>query len=247
VLQAALGFVADWLTDLAPSTLAQWVGGAVTFAAVLVALLRDEVFRYLRRPKIIVRIKAEPPDCLLSAGTTRDPNGKVIWTGNTYWLRLWIENIGNRRAEQVQVFVAELNKRDANKKFIALTDFAPMNLRWSNARDWRNPEIFAPGISHKMGKHCDLLSVSDPLNPRPGEALEGYDGQCVGTLQLEVFPSNNRHRLTPGDYVLKLIIGAANGDPVTAYVELSLKGTWSPDLNLMFRDHLGVRVASRSS
>jgi hypothetical protein len=242
-----MSFVTDWLAHLASSSLAQWAGAFLTFAAVLVALFKDEVFRRLRRPKLTVRIKPTPPDCLLSPGSTRDPKGNVTWAGNTYWLRLWIENAGNRRAEQVQVFVAELQKRDASKKFVVVSDFAPMNLRWSNARDWHNPEIFAPGISHQMGKHCDLCSISDPspLNPRPGDAMKGYEGQCVGTLQLEVYPTNDRHRLTPGEYIVKLIVGAANADPVTAYVELNLKGTWSPDLEMMFRDHLGVRIVSK--
>jgi hypothetical protein len=225
---------------MAPSSVAQWVGAIATSVAVSVALFKDEVFRYLRRPELRVRIAPTAPDCILSPGIVWDAKGNVTWTGITYWLRLWIENVGNRRAEQVQVFVAELYKRDANKKFVALSDFAPMNLRWSNARDWRNPEIFAPGISHKMGKHCDLFSISDPSNPRPGEAVKGYEGQCVGTLQLEVFPSNNRHRLTPGDYILKLMVGAANADPVTTYVELNLNGKWSPDPEEMFRDNLGV-------
>ena len=118
-----------------------------------------------------------------------------------------------------------------------------MNLRWANSRDWRNPEIFAPGISHKMGKHCDLCSISDPANPN--DLLKGYQGQCVASLQLEVFPSGDRHRLPPGNYILELIVGAANADPVTAHVELNITGKWSPDQEVMFRDHVGIRVVER--
>ncbi len=231
---------------LAPSTLAQWVGAIATSLAVIVALFKDEIFRHLRRAKLSVRITPEPPDCLLSPTAVNNDKGDLLWLGDSYWLRLWIENTGKIRAEQIQVFAAKLYKRDANNQFVSVPNFVPMNLRWSNSRDWKNPEIFASGISHKMGKHCDLCSISDPTNPQ--DELKGYKGQCVATLQLEVYPSApDRFRLPPGDHLLKLIVGAANADPVTTYVELNLKGPWSPDQQVMFRDHLGIDVVPRPS
>jgi hypothetical protein len=177
--------------------------------------------------------------------TVTDNKGAALWSGDSYWLRVWIENTGNARAEQVQVFISKVYKRDANNRFVLVPNFAPMNLRWANSRDWRNPEVFAPGISHRMGKHCDLCSISDPANPT--DLLKGYQGQCVATLQLEVYPSSDKHRFPPGDYLLKLIVGAANADPVTTFVELNLKGPWSPDFQVMFRDYLGVDVVQRPS
>jgi hypothetical protein len=135
----------------------------------------------------------------------------LIWSGPSYWLRLWITNLGKARATEVQVFVAKLAKRDATRKFVSVLNFVPMNLRWSNARDWKEPEIFASGISQGMGKHCDLCSISDPENPQ--DKLLGYEGQCIANLQLEVLPTGNRHRLPPGDYLLELIVAAANWRP----------------------------------
>jgi hypothetical protein len=228
--------------QLAPSSLAQWVGAIATTAAVMTALFKDEVIRYLRRPKLTVRITPEPPDCLLSPITVSGGGG-LVWSGNSYWLRLWVGNPGNARAEQVQVFVSKLFRRGANREFSPIADFVPMNLRWSNSRDPRNPEIFAPGISRGMGKHCDLCSISDPSNPT--DVLDGYRGQCVATLQLEVYPSANRHRLPPGDYVIELTVGAANAEPVSVYLGLNLTGKWSSDLSEMFRENIGVKMVAR--
>jgi hypothetical protein len=228
-------------SQFAQSSLAQWAGAIATFLAVLVALFKDSIVRHFRRPRLGVRIDSEPPDCMLSPMTVWE-NNVAVWSGDSYWLRLWIENTGTVRAEQVQVFVAKLLKRDARGDFATVTNFSPMNLRWSNARDWKDPEIFAPGISHHMGKHCDLCSISDPTNPR--DTLPGYEGQCVASLTLEVYPSGNRHRLPPGDYILELMVGAANADPVTTYVELNLKGAWSTNQAVMFRDHVGVKVVT---
>lgn len=226
----------------ASSSPAQWVGAIATSSAVLIALFKEEFLKRWRRPKLIARIQSKPPDCLLSAGFQKDGQGNIIWTGDAYWIRLWIENRGRSRAEQVQVFIAELYKRDTSKNFVPLSDFAPMNLRWANARDWRNPEIFAPGISHQMGKHCDLCDIVDPSKPRPGGVMKGYEGQSIANLQLEVFPTNERHRLTPGEYCLRLMVAGANADPVESYVELTIRGTWSSDMEVMFRDCVGVAV-----
>jgi hypothetical protein len=228
---------------LAPSSLAQWVGAIATSFAVAVALFKDEALRRYRRPKLGVRLKPEPPDCLLvpSAIVYEVNTGRVLWSGGIYWLRLWVENVGIGRSEQVQVFASELFRKGANDRFASVAEFEPMNLRWSNSRDPNNPEIFARGISRHFGKHCDLCSISDPANPTDHD---GYIGQCVGTLQLEVVPGGDRNRLPPGDYVVKIRVGAANADPVTVHVQINIKGPWSPDRETMFRNHVGVQVLS---
>jgi hypothetical protein len=228
---------------LAPSTLAQYLGAVATFGAVLVALFKDEFLRHLRRPKLTVRIKPEPPDCLLVPSAVVYNQTGILWTGRIYYVRLWIENVGKGRVEQVQVFVSTLFKENANGAFSPVAEFEPMNLRWANSRDPNNPEIFAPGISRDFGKHCDLCSISDPANPT--DSLKGHEGQCVANLQLEVVPNGDRHRLPPGNYVVEVRVGAANAGPVTTYVRLNIKGPWSPDQETMFRENLGVQIVPR--
>jgi hypothetical protein len=229
-------------TGLAPSSLAQILGAVATFLAVLVALFKDEFLRWIRRPELTVRIKSEPPDCLLVPSAIVYDNTGERWRGRIYYLRLWIENVGKGRAEQVQVFVSTLFRENASGKLAPVAEFEPMNLRWSNYRDPNNPEIFAHGISRDFGKHCDLCSISDPANPT--DELKGYKGQCVANLQLEVVPSGDRNRLPPGNYVLEIQVGAANAAPVKMYVQLNIKGSWSPDREAMFREHLGVQIVT---
>lgn len=226
--------------QLAPSSSAQWVGAIATSVAVVIALFKDELLRLYRRPKLSVRLKPEPPDCVLAPNSIVYNNTGVLWTGRIYYVRLWIKNTGIGRAEQVQVFASRLFREGATQTFAPVAEFEPMNLRWSYNRDPNNPEIFAPGISRRFGKHCDLLSVSDPTNPT--DQMQGYQGQCVGTLQLEVPPAGGRNRLPPGNYVLEIRVGAANANPVSAFVQINIRGTWSPDPDTMFSTHLGVRI-----
>ena len=118
-----------------------------TSLAVAVALFKDEVLRWYRRPELSVRLEAKPPDCLLiPRAVVYDRNtGTVLWSGGMYWIRLWVENVGIGRAKQVQVFAARLLRRGANNRLAPVAEFEPMNLRWSNSRDANNPEIFRAG------------------------------------------------------------------------------------------------------
>jgi hypothetical protein len=232
---------------LAPSTAAQWLAAVATSLAVVIALFKDELLRFFRRPRLSIRIQTEPPDCILvpnatvSAVIAGNPP-QLLWAGPIYFLRLWIENHGIGRAEQVQVFASRLYRRDVNGRPSPVVDFEPMNLRWSNPRDPNNPEVFAPGISRGFGKHCDLCSISDPANPTDHPHFQDFIGQCVGTLLLEVVPSGDRNRLRPGDYIVEVRVGAANARPVTACIRINIKGPWSPDQATMFREHLGVEI-----
>jgi hypothetical protein len=49
--------------DSEVGTLAQWAAATATFLAVLVALFKDEVLRWWRRPQLTASIKLDPPDC----------------------------------------------------------------------------------------------------------------------------------------------------------------------------------------
>jgi hypothetical protein len=230
-----------WWHHLAPSTLAQWVGAVATSLAVIVALFKDSILHYFRQPKLKVRLSPTPPDTVYTPLATWDGDKKT-WDGHAYWLRLWIQNEGAEPAQQVQVFVSKLYRQETSGEYKTIDDFMPMNLRWSNGRDWKNPEVFAPSISRQpLGKHCDLCSISEPTNP--SNYLEGYERKCIASLTLEVFPSSGRHRLPPGHiYFLELILSAVNAKPVVVYARLSLDGKWSPDLAIMLRDHVGIQI-----
>jgi hypothetical protein len=61
-------------------TMAQWAAASATTAAVLVALFKEPIIRWWNRPKLIVRIAAQRPYCVIT------PNGETAggglpWTG----------------------------------------------------------------------------------------------------------------------------------------------------------------------
>lgn len=131
-------------------TVAQWAAAAATSAAVLVALFKDAVLRRWYRPKLHVSIKNRPPDCHKTT-IHFTYEAKSVSAGR-YYFRLWVSNEGSELAENVQVFAAKLEKQGPGGIFNEIANFLPMNLRWSETGGRDNPEVFADGISPKMGK-----------------------------------------------------------------------------------------------
>jgi hypothetical protein len=225
--------------DLAPSTLAQWAGAMATSAAVLVALFRDWLLGLFWYPNLSLRILPEPPDYVKTPIQVGNTSG-ILWTGDAYFLRLWIENTGNRRAEKVQVFVSKVLREQADRSFKPVPGFLPMNLRWSNT-DFNNPEIYADGISPQMGKHCDLASISDPKNPTLISIPSVPAGQVTLDLWLEVFPATLSHGLSPGTYKIELTTAGSNCEPEVHRIMVNVTGRWFDDERTMFSQGVGVK------
>jgi hypothetical protein len=218
-----------------------------TFLAVIVALYREEITSTWRRPKVQARIKLSAPDCHLTRLMKFDPSsGTALVKSPCYYLRLWIENSGNVRADQVQVFVAKLEREQADNQFREDHDFLPMNLRWSHAGVGR-PVIFT-SINPGMGRHCDLGHIVDPayesefLPSKEFFPNKPEKGQTVVSLDLEFEPATYSHLIPPGVYRITLSIGGANFKPVTKSIKFVHKGIWYPEEEQMFRDGLGISI-----
>ena len=226
--------------------IAQWAAAGATFLAVLVALFKDEILRWWRRPALLVSIDLRPPDCQKTKLDYKVQRTTLIYgSADCYYLRLWVSNTGRTRAERVQVFAAKLFRRTADGTFKQVESFLPMNLRWAHGQQGlRGPEIFADGISPDMGKHCDLGRVIDPAHHENlGEILPNIEAsQSVLALDLEVTPNTKSHLVGPAVYQLHLRIAAANCAPIEKVIELTITGKWFADQNEMFSDGLGIKI-----
>jgi hypothetical protein len=120
---------------------AQWAGACLTACAIIVALFKETFIRWFRHPKLTARLEARHPDCV------KTPLSYEGWNGSRYFLRLWIENDGNERAEKVEVFLRRAWKEQTGS-FVELPEFTPMNLRWSYS-DYQKPTISTDGIHQK--------------------------------------------------------------------------------------------------
>ncbi len=223
------------------SETAAWTGKIVTFLAVLVALFKEDLRVLWRRPKLVSAINLSAPDCHKTELSFLHITSQVVEKSPCYYFRVWIRNNGNLRAEQVQVFAARLLRKHADGNFKEDRQFLPMNLRWSHSH-----EIFADGISPKMGKHCDLGYIMHPSKAaKAGNTLPNVPtGKAIMSLDLEVKPNTMSHLLSPGVYQLELRVAAANLTPVLMILELTLTGDWYDDESQMFSHGIGLRDIS---
>ena len=218
---------------------ATWAVAIATFLAVIVALFKEEMVRLWHRPKLSGSCLLVAPHCHKTELTYHDPaTRQLIARGDCYYLRIWIENQGYQRAEKVQVFASKLMRKHADGVFREDKDFLPMNLRWSHSR-----EVFAEGISPKMGRHCDLAYIEEPLlRAKGGRTLTGVaPDKTILALDLEVKPNTLSVLLAPGTYRLELKIAAANAPPKEKHIEINLTGDWFPDERKMFSDGVGIK------
>lgn len=242
--------------------LATWLTAAGTFLAVVVALFKEDIVKIWRRPALAVRVMLRAPDCekmevqiaaspqIQFSGSRDDAGGNVtvignvvpgapLWHGPMFFFRIWVENLGEQRAERVQLFASKLSLRHADGVFRPVETFLPMNLRWSNSQA-NAPQIFAD-INPAMGRHCDLGTISDPANSTLAPLHGVENGQVSFDLALEVFSNSQGHRLAPGAYRLELKIGAANAYPVSRTIEINFSGRWYPEVSDMFKNGVGIK------
>ena len=218
---------------------AAWAGVTVTFLAVLVALLKEELQRIWRKPELKAIVRFTAPDCHKTEATITDwQTGRVIDRWPCYYLRIWIENGGNQRAEQVQVFASKLWRKQLDDTWDEQKKFLPMNLLWAHIR-----RPFLDGLSPEMGQYCDVGHVDHPSHAlAAGETLPTVpEGKTILALDLEVKPNTKTHLLAPGDYQLELKIAASNCKPVSKKLLLNLSGEWFDDETKMFAGGLGMR------
>ena len=213
---------------------AAWVSAILTLLAILVALFKDELIRLWRHPSLNVTIKLSPPDC----HKTKLKVGNIL--GDCYDLRIRVENKGNLRADNVQVFAAKLFRQQADGIFKEEEHFSPMNLVWSISK-----KSFTEGISPKMGMHCDLGHIFDPkkrIEAERGHIEQIKEAITILVLDLEAARYSGVYKLTPGTYRLELKIAASNAKPITKTLEIYLTGEWYDSEERMFSDGIGLKL-----
>lgn len=228
-----LGIGASWF-----GALATLLGALATLCAVGVALFKEGLVRWMRKPKFDVRSEPHPPDWHIGLTQYYRPNTQILEAqDNCYYLRLWIYNRGKSPATNVQVFASKLWRREnGSEKYVKEDHFLPMNLTWAHT----NKEIFRDRIAPKMGRHCDLGHIANPrLKPIHKETLPDLpEDKTVLCLSLEVTPFTRIDLLKPGNYKLELLIAGDNASPKKKVVKIMHSGNWFEKEEDMFRERI---------
>jgi hypothetical protein len=218
-----------------------WILAGVAVASATIAAFQSRIARLLVRPRLGLEVNPEPPD--FHHTLVSHPSG-IGAPADAYYFNLRVRNTGNSRAEQVEVFVADVLVQEIDGSFRRLTSFLPKSLLWS----W-TLEPFLGALSPGMYAFCTLGHIFDPARRRefPGEALDDADeARLARSSAFSVavqFPSNKPfHILAPGTYHIVLWIAAGNARKVEKRLELVLPGEWTTDEARMLSEGVRIRV-----
>lgn len=202
-----------------------WLGpaGLSAIAAILAVFI---AFRNLRKPKLRGELQRHPPDTSLisdSIGSTQA------------YFRLKVWNEGKTAADKVEVLAKKLQIKEADG-VRDHADFLPMNLTWSHLPGDEN--IYLQTIPQNTYKHCDLghigkldFQVGSPVwkSVAPTNVLwkntpDLDDSSTYFILSTQVTPTNYVNYLPKGEYLLTVVLAAANAKPHEIVVRIVHKG-----------------------
>jgi hypothetical protein len=216
---------------------ANWAVAAATVILAFVAVFQEWLRGLFFRPAFRVRGRTEPPDCVWVPMT--GPGIRI----ECVYLRVWIENVGNTTARNVEVYARELRRQRADHQWERVQAFPPMNVVWANAGT-----IYFPSIPPRMGKHCDICHVVDPqrrgiVPDEENGALNLTDQQTSMTFDLVARPNHKGHIVGPGAYQLDVLVAADNARPHAQTVGITLEGHWYGAETEMLRRGVGLTVS----
>jgi hypothetical protein len=225
-------FTAEWLTAFGTV-------GAV-FLALFLALYGEQVKRWTFRPALRLRAHVRRPDADKVSRWAQFPDGRRVDLGESWYFRLAVFNDGNETAEEVQVFLARVERKHGHTLEKVLR-FTPMNLRWTNTDDEKTSRdrVTKPTLlADTPAVYCDLVHICDPATKQAqGEDLAGVaPGDGVLALDVQVATYSNGHLLEPGTYLFHLAVAASNGPSAHYLLEVSYSGKWSPEEKVMFHE-----------
>lgn len=100
--------------------IAQWATVVVAVLGVVSALLKEEIIRLFRYPKLTIKLEASDPYIV------RIPAKHNDWSGWRYFIRMLINNSGNMRANDVEVFLSDAVVM-RNNNYEPVPRFTPMH------------------------------------------------------------------------------------------------------------------------
>jgi hypothetical protein len=202
------------------------VSAIATVIFAFIAFFKDTFLKWWNRPKLRGELQRHPPDTSLIS----------VSVGSTLaYFRLKVWNDGKTAADKVEVFAKKLQIKEADG-FRDHTDFLPMNLTWSHLPEDEN--IYLQTIPRHTYKHCDLGHIGKPdfqvgsadwKSVAPTNVLwknipDLTDSSTYFILSTQITATNYENYLPKGEYLLTVVLAAANAKPQEIVVRIVHEG-----------------------
>ena len=213
------------------SLLANWVVAIGTlvlaFTTVFVTIFKDTLRKLATKPKLEIEIDVAPPDCHKTYFNDVQTGEK---TCDCYYFRFKIWNGGNDRAENVEILLTKLFKKETNGSYKEEKDFLPMNLFWSHYKT-----SFMGNICPDTFKYCDLGCIikKGDLN-KLIQTNKEFRSKILFIFDIAVKPNTLSYIKEPGEYAIEVMIASANITKAEKrYFKLEINDSWTDDTEEM--------------
>lgn len=212
------------------TTAASWTAAIATSLAVVVALFKDTLMRWLRRPIIktssgqyipyVVRVPLRHHE--------RCPNGVIVSECDAFWFRICVTNRGRDTARALEAFAERLERRAATGDFQPVERFIPASLTWAGLDAPVLPRL-NPG-SDRYLVALSILKPDDRACVLDNQAQTVFDrlhaSGPVTELGVHQKDTSYSHACAPGEYRLRLAISGENVDTVRFIFEFAAPSVW---------------------
>lgn len=194
----------------------------VALVALFIGLAGDWIKSKFKKPKLLVSMQLEPPDCC-KIPLSSAADGKLIC--DCYYFRFKVTNYGNYQMEDVEAMITELYKYNENsRKFEKVNSFLPQNLVWSNMQQIPlQYRITMSKIQPKLFKHLDFGHIIST----PQELQSRFNSKVIFIFDVMVQPNNLSHIIVPGNYKIQILFAANNMNVYKKLYLLEIKNNWA--------------------
>lgn len=207
-----------------------WVQIGSTIILSIVALsapyISEKLKHTYKKPKLKIKFKLSPPDCHL----TKTSSNVLV-----YYFRFIVTNYGKTYAEDCEVFLEEIYKKNNNGSYIKYKNFSAVNLKWSGIGDNFNRTIYPDKETY-----CDIGRIYDKDNiykslyfgiSEHDQARNKFAFELPGGILFSQWDC-----LVPGEYKIRISVYSKNSEKVTQYFYIYWSGCWKSTEEDMFKE-----------
>lgn len=194
------------------------ISALITFCAVLVALFKDDLREYWKKPTIKVSMSNSPTTETFSDNAQTNSSTDPLIASN-YISKIEIENTGNLAALNTEIILEKLifTEKDTNIQQNIECSGKPIK--------WNGTDLTSITLPVGAKKSITILNISAP------EKISNPDGQTSKVPSIIIIGENNCNKdHNKGKWVATFSIYAQNYKPTSFLIEFEWTGIWKTRL-----------------
>lgn len=194
------------------------ISALITFCAVLVALFKDDLREYWKKPIIKTFLSENPTTEIFSENSQTNSSTDAL-IANLYITKLEVENKGNLSALNTEIILEKLTFKEKDTDIIQNIDCSGKPL------DWNGSESNSITLPVGAKKTITILNI---YAPQKVSKPDGKTSKEPSKIIIGDMICNKDH--SKGKWIATFTIYAQNHNPTRFSLEIEWTGIWKPRL-----------------